>query len=108
MANTTANPTRLTKRGRNLVRGAAVASLLVVIGAGFSAVGNASEKTIDATPASTGYVKVVVAPGETLWSLATMVAGDRSVSSVEDAIVTANNLTGPDLTAGTRLWVPTR
>jgi len=100
--------TRLTKRGRNVVRGAAVASLLVVIGAGFSAVGNASEKSIDATPASTGYVKVVVAPGETLWSLASMVAGDRSISSVEDAIVSANNLSGPDLTAGTRLWVPTK
>ena len=105
---TTRTTTRLTKRGRNVVRGTAVASLLVVIGAGFSAVGNASEKNIDATPASTGYVKVVVAPGETLWSLASMVAGDRSISSVEDAIVTANDLQGPDLTAGTRLWVPTR
>ncbi len=103
-----ANSVRLTKRGRNVVRSTALLSLLVVIGAGFSAVGNASEKTIDATPASTGYVKVVVAPGETLWSLASMVAGNRSISSVEDAIVSANNLTGPDLTAGARLWVPTR
>jgi hypothetical protein len=79
-----------------------------VIGAGFSAVGNASENKIDATPASTGYVKVVVAPGETLWTLAATFAGDRSISSVEDAIVSANNLTGPDLTAGVRLWVPTK
>ena len=108
VSTTRRSTTRLTKRGRNVVRGAAVASLLIVIGAGFSAVGNASEKNIDATPASTGYVKVVVAPGETLWSLASMVAGDRSISSVEDAIVTANNLTGPDLTAGARLWVPTK
>ena len=100
--------TKLTARGRNVVRASAGISLLIVIGAGFSAVGNASENAIDATPASTGYVKVVVAPGETLWSLASMVAGDRSVSSVEDAIVTANNLTGPDLTAGVRLWVPTK
>ena len=107
---TTATTTKmkLTKRGRNVVRSTAVLSLLVVIGAGFSAVGNASENKIDATPASTGYVKVVVAPGETLWSLASMVAGDRSISSVEDAIVTANNITGPDLTAGARLWVPTK
>jgi hypothetical protein len=100
--------TKLTTRGRNVVRGTAVASLLIVIGAGFSAVGNASEKGVPSTPASSGYVRVVVAPGETLWSLASLVAGNRSVAAVEQEIVDANQLASTDLAAGDRLWVPSK
>ena len=100
--------TNLTARGRRVVRGTAVASLLIVIGAGYSAVGNASEKGVPSTPASSGYVKVVVAPGETLWSLASMVAGTGSVSAIEQEIMDANQLTSTDLAAGVRLWVPTK
>ena len=44
--------TRLTSRGKNVVRGTTVLSLLIVIGAGFSAVGNASEKVADSSPAA--------------------------------------------------------
>jgi hypothetical protein len=100
--------TKLTARGRNVVRGTAVASLLIVIGAGFSAVGNASEKGVPSTPASMGYVQVVVAPGETLWSLASMVSGSGSVTAVEQEIVDANQLSSTDLAAGDRLWVPSK
>jgi len=100
--------TKLTARGRNVVRGTAVASLLIVIGAGFSAVGNASEKGVPSTPASQGYVRVVVAPGETLWSLASMVSGSGSVTAVEQEIVDANQLASTDLAAGDRLWVPSK
>ena len=100
--------TKLTARGRNVLRGTAVASLLIVIGAGFSAVGNASEKGVPSTPASQGYVRVVVAPGETLWSLASMVAGSGSVTAVEQEIVDANQLASTDLAAGDRLWVPSK
>ena len=98
--------TKLTARGRSVVRGTAVASLLIVIGAGFSAVGNASEKGAPSTPASSGYVRVVVAPGETLWSIASMVAGSGSVGAVEQEIVDANQLQSTDLAAGDRIWVP--
>ena len=100
--------TKLTARGRNVVRGTAVASLLIVIGAGFSAVGNASEKGVLSTPASSGYVRVVVAPGETLWSIASMVAGSGSVGAVEQEIVDANQLASTDLAAGDRIWVPAK
>ena len=100
--------TKLTTRGRRVVQGTAVASLLIVIGAGFSAVGNASEKGVPSTPASEGYVRVVVAPGETLWSLASMVAGTGSVVAAEQKIMDANQLTNTDLAAGVRLWVPTK
>jgi hypothetical protein len=55
-----------------------------------------------------GYVQVVVAPGETLWSLASMVAGSGSVTAVEQEIVDANQLSTTDLAAGDRLWVPSK
>ena len=100
--------TKLTARGRNVVRGTAVASLLIVIGAGFSAVGNASEKGVPSPPASSGYIRVVVAPGETLWSIASMVAGSGSVGAVEQEIVDANQLQSTDLAAGDRIWVPAK
>ena len=96
----------LTRRGRRVVRGSAVLSLLVVIGAGFSAVGNATENKVVSTPATSGYVKVIVAPGETLWSLASLVAGKSNVSVVVDEIVSANQLSSSDIHAGEKLWVP--
>jgi len=98
--------TQLTRRGRNVVRTMAAGSLLVVIGAGFSAVGHASETRITSTPTASGYIRVVVAPGESLWSVAAMVAGNRDVSSVLDEIVQANALTTTDVAVGTRLMVP--
>ena len=97
---------KLTTRGRNVVRATTVASLLVVIGAGFSAVGNASEHKVVVASSTAGFVKVVVAPGETLWSLASLVAGNSDVSSTVDAIVTANGLSSSDIHAGQKLWVP--
>ncbi|MEI6649780.1 MAG: LysM peptidoglycan-binding domain-containing protein [Actinomycetes bacterium] len=96
----------LTRRGRRVVRGSAVLSLLVVIGAGFSAVGNATENKVVSTPATSDYVKVIVAPGETLWSLASLVAGKSNVSVVVDEIVSANQLLSSDIHAGEKLWVP--
>ncbi len=96
----------LTRRGRRVVRASAVLSLLVVIGAGFSAVGNATESKVVSTPATSGYVKVIVAPGETLWSLASLVAGKSNVSVVVDEIVSANQLSSSDIHAGEKLWVP--
>ena len=99
---------KLTRRGRNVVRALTVGSLLVVIGACFSAVGHASENKISSTPATSGYIRVVLAPGESLWSVAAMVAGNRDVNSVLDEIVQANNLTSTDVAAGTRLNVPLR
>jgi hypothetical protein len=105
----------LTKRGKNLVRTVAVGSLLVVIGAGFSAVGSAaSEKVVagssslSASVASGDYVRVVVAPGETLWSVAALVAGSSDVAAVVDEIVVINHLDGSSVAAGTRLLVPVK
>ena len=120
---------QLTRRGRNLLRVIASGSLLVVIGAGFSAVSHASESSgasggatltsssqqsalLAKSPASKAgspqFIQVVLAPGESLWSIAAITAGNRDVSAVLDQIVAANHLRSTDLTAGTRLLIPTR
>jgi hypothetical protein len=95
-----------TKRKAKLARTFLGASLLVLIGAGFSTVSSASDAT-DVKHESK-YVKVVVTPGETLWSIAGMVADGGSIRSVVDEIVAVNHLASADVAAGTKLLVPTR
>ena len=94
------------RRAKRLARTGLSLSLLVVIGAGFSTVSTASDAT-DVKHESK-YVKVVVTPGETLWSIAGMVADGGSIRSVVDEIVAVNHLASADVAAGTKLLVPTR
>jgi LysM repeat protein len=88
------------------------ASLLIVIGAGFSASlsdhGVASTEVIKT--GTSGYMQVVVTSGETIWSIASALntAGRSDLSSVVDQIVSANGLASTDLEPGTKLWVPAK
>ena len=97
-------------RYKKLARTFVGASLLIVIGAGFSASlsdhGVASTEVIKT--GTSGYMQVVVTSGETIWSIASALnAGGRSdLSSVVDQIVSANGLDSTDLEPGTKLWVP--
>jgi hypothetical protein len=98
------------RKNQRLARTFVGASLLIVIGAGFSASlsdhGVASSEVIKTGTA--GFMQIVVAPGETIWSLAQVLnTGGRSdLSSVVDQIVSANALASTDLEPGTKLWVP--
>jgi len=99
-----ANPSgRLTRRGR-LARTIVVLSLSVVMVAGFAATSGANQEAQVAS-AAPSYSVVVVAPGETLWSVAAAYAtGD--VQGLINEIREVNNLKGYDLQAGQRLRVP--
>ena len=99
-----ANPSgRLTRRGR-LARTIVVLSLSVVMVAGFAATSGANQEA-PVTSAAPSYSVVVVAPGETLWSVAAAYAtGD--VQGFVTQIREINNLKGYDLQAGQRLRVP--
>jgi LysM repeat protein len=99
-------------RYKKLARTFVGASLLIVIGAGFSASlsdhGVASSEVVKTGTA--GYMQVVVTSGETIWSIASSInAGGRSdLSSVVDQIVSTNGLDSTDLEPGTKLWVPSK
>jgi hypothetical protein len=90
----------LTRRGR-LARTLFVASLTVVLVAGFAAQSGAGDEVV----ATTSYISVVVPGGETLWSVASAYAsGD--VQAMVEAIREANNLKGYDVHAGQKLRIP--
>jgi LysM repeat protein len=94
---------RLTRRGR-LARTIVVLSLAVVMVAGFAATSGANQEA-PVKSAAPSYSVVVVAPGETLWSVAAAYAsGD--VQGLINEIREVNNLKGYDLQAGQRLRVP--
>jgi LysM repeat protein len=99
-----ANPSgRLTRRGR-LARTIVVLSLAVVMVAGFAATSGANQEA-PVKSSAPSYSVVVVAPGETLWSVAAAYAsGD--VQGFINEIREVNNLKGYDLQAGQKLRVP--
>jgi LysM repeat protein len=102
LSNQQTNPSgTLTRRGR-LARTFVVLSLTVVMAAGFASQSGAGQVEASTAPS---YEIVVVAPGETLWSVAAAYASGDVQGLVND-IREANNLTGFDLQAGQRLRVP--
>jgi len=102
LSNSVTNPSgRLNRRGR-LARTFVVLSLTVVMAAGFASQSGAGQDVASTAPS---YEIVVVAPGETLWSVAAAYASGDVQGMVND-IREANNLTGFDLQAGQKLRVP--
>ena len=104
LSNQQTNPSGgITRRGR-LARTCVVLSLTVVMAAGFASKSGAGQVEASTAPS---YEIVVVAPGETLWSVAAAYASGDVQGMVND-IREANNLTGFDLQAGQRLRVPVK
>jgi len=102
LSNQQTNPSGgITRRGR-LARTCVVLSLTVVMAAGFASQSGAGQDVASTAPS---YEIVVVAPGETLWSVAAAY-GSGDVQGLVSEIREANNLSGFDLQAGQRLRVP--
>ncbi len=96
-------PARLTSRGRIAVTG--VSALLVgVLSVGLAA---AAQATHSGQPSGGRYVaKVLVRPGESLWSLAEAYDPHADPRQVVDQIRQLNAMAGDQLQAGQQLWVP--
>jgi hypothetical protein len=98
---------RLTKRGRLISRIALVASMSILIASGYSALSGVSADTSEGGKGGREHLEViVVAPGESLWSIAKLLGGNQEENVAR--IIELNALTTPSLSAGTRLIIPTR
>jgi hypothetical protein len=100
-----ANPSGITlnRRGR-LARTFVVLSLAVVLASlfGFSA----GAGTTDSIGAPTSFIEITVAPGDTLWSLATRVSDGGDVRALVDEIASVNSLAGASVEAGQKIRIP--
>jgi nucleoid-associated protein YgaU len=100
-----ASPLRLTRRGRIVV--AVMAAFLV---AGLSlAVAGAAQATGHFTSSRSGspnLTRVVVRPGQTLWSVAQTADPNADPRQIIQQIAQLNALTSETLAVGQRLWVP--
>jgi len=95
----------LTRRGR-LARTLLVLSLAVVLASVFGL--KAGAGTTDSVGAPTSFIQVTVAPGDTLWSLASRMADGGDVRSLVDEIASVNSLSTAEVQAGQKLRIPLR
>ena len=94
---------RLNRRGR-LARTFVVLSLAIVLGSVVSAKAGAGT---DVAPAAAGsFITVTVAPGDTVWSLATRLADGSDVRSLVSEIISVNSLASVDVATGQKLRIP--
>mgnify|MGYP000503869884 CR=1 FL=1 len=94
---------RLTRRGR-LARTLLVLSLAVVLASVFGL--SAGAGTSDSVGAPTSFIEVTVAPGDTLWSLASRMSSGSDVRAMVDEIASVNALASADLQAGQKVRIP--
>jgi hypothetical protein len=98
------NPSvRLNRRGR-LARTLVVLSLAIVALAVAGGKAGAQTSTDVAAPAH--FITVTVAPGETLWDLASHLADGRDVRGLVADIVEINSLPSVDVAQGAHLRIP--
>ena len=93
----------LTRRGR-LARTLLVLSLAVVLASVFGL--SAGAGTNSAVGEPTFFIEVTVAQGDTLWSLASRMAGGADVRAMVDEIASVNALASADLQAGQKVRIP--
>jgi LysM domain len=98
-------PLRLTRRGRAEAAAAAVllVTVLLLIASGAA---QATNHSVPPRVAEQNLTRVVVRPGQSLWSVAESADPDADTRLVIDQIIELNGLNGDVVLAGQRLWVP--
>jgi LysM repeat protein len=104
-ATATAAPLRLTRRGRAVVAAAAALLVVTVLLIAASAA-QATSHSVPPRAAEQSLSRIVVRPGQTLWSVAESADPDADTRLVIQQIAELNGLTGDVVQAGQRLWVP--
>lgn len=102
-------PIRLTRRGRfvaGVLAGVAIAAGAMVIWLAVSGQAQAASKAAPVPAAGHRMLRVVVRPGQTLWSIATKADPSADPRIVIQQIIDDNALSGTTVTAGQVLWVP--
>ena len=86
----------------------AVAALILVAAVSLIAAGAAQATNRSAPPrmAEQNLTRVVVRPGQSLWSVAEGADPGADTRQVIEQIVELNGLTGDAVVVGQRLWVP--
>ena len=98
---------RLTRRGRAVLTTLVAAPLAAALA--FTALGATSAAAAPDTAggATVTFDTVMIAPGETLWGIASEIAPSADPRDVVDAIKRLNALESAQLVAGQRLAIPT-
>jgi LysM domain-containing protein len=98
-------PLRLTRRGRVVIAAMAVLLVTVVmlIAAGTA---QATNQSVPPRVAERNLTRVVVRPGQSLWSVAESADPHADTRLVSQQIIELNGLNGDVVRAGQQLWVP--
>ena len=96
-------PLRITRRGRAVL--AAVIAVPLAVAAVLGGIGAVGATATD-RQSSTSFSYVTVAPGESLWQLATQVAPNADPRDVVDQITDLNSLTSGVIQPGQRIAIP--
>lgn len=101
-------PLRLTRRGRVVVCGLIVAAVTIVALLVTVFASGRAQATNHGRPGAgyQGMHEVVVQPGQTLWSIASVAEPSADPRGVIEQIMSVNGLSGPNISVGQELWVP--
>jgi multidrug efflux pump subunit AcrA (membrane-fusion protein) len=99
------SPIKLTRRGRMLVSTMSFAAMLAISLVSLFGIATASAKASNEASSST-TTQIVVAPGETLWTIAARVNPEIDPREVIEDIKALNVIEGSEVYAGQVLLIP--